>query len=236
MMDGVKTAHKSADFALVGAVSLLLLGAAPFIGVNLYKQTAAEAPAPAAIKPVHIVQGSPVEIAGAQLASEGGCLAEAIYYEARGESVAGQKAVAEVVLRRTHNKNYARTVCGVVFEGVQEGRTSGCQFSFACDGSMHRPKEDEAWLQAKLLAEKIMAGVVPVGDMTGNAIAYHSIGVSPPWSGTMLRTAQIGKHVFYRFMPRNQVAVESATSATPVAASQNVETKIKALRAVGQGA
>jgi spore germination cell wall hydrolase CwlJ-like protein len=231
MTDGVGTAHKRADYALVGAVSVLLLGVAPLVGFNLYQDRSTEPPMPTA-KPVQaqVVVGSPVELAGAQLASEGGCLAEAMYYEARGEGLAGQKAVAEVVLRRTHNRNYARTLCGVVYEGVQEGRKTGCQFSFACDGSLDRKLEGEAWDQARLLAEKIMSGAVVLGDMTGHAIAYHSIGVSPPWKDNMLRTVQIGNHIFYRFMPRDQVA---STAAVP---SQDIEPKIKTLRAVGEGA
>jgi len=228
MTDGLGTAHKRADYALVGALSVLVLGVAPLVGFNLYQERSAQPPMPTA-QPAEVVVGSPVELAGAQLAQEGGCLAEVMYYEARGEGVAGQKAVAEVVLRRTHNRNYARTVCGVVYEGVQEGRKTGCQFSFACDGSLERKVEDEAWDQARLLAEKIMSGAVVLGDLTGHAIAYHSIGVSPPWKDNMLKTVQIGNHVFYRFMPRDQVATAGTSS-------QNIEPKIKALRAVGEGA
>ena len=226
MIDGVRTAHKSADSALVVAVSCLILCAAPVVGVNLYAGRSVEPPLPLE-KPIKTAVGSAVELAGAQLASEGGCLAEAIYYEARGEVLAGQKAVAEVVLRRTHDKNYARTVCGVVHEGVQEGRL-GCQFSYACDGSTRRAKEGEAWQQARLLAEKIMSGAVRLGDATGHAIAYHSVGVSPSWKEKMQKTVQIGNHIFYRFLPRNQVA--QAASVTPVSAaaptSQEVQPKI----------
>jgi hypothetical protein len=237
MMNGVGSAHKRADFALLGAVSVLFLGIAPLAGINLYAERSVEPPMPT-LKPLQIVLGSPAELAGAQLASEGGCLAEAMYYEARSEGVVGQKAVAEVVLRRTHNKNYARTVCGVVYEGVQEGRKAGCQFSFACDGSLLRPREGEAWDQARLLAEKIMAGSVRLGDATGHAIAYHTTEVNPPWASTMLKTTQIGKHIFYRFMGRDQVAQEiSVTPASAVpTSSQNVQPKIKVLHAVGEGA
>jgi hypothetical protein len=224
----------------VGAALVLILGVAPLIGINLYAERLAEPPMPAA-KPVPRVLGSPVELAGAQLASEGGCLAEAIYYEARGESLDGQKAVAEVVLRRTHDKNYARTVCGVVHEGVQEGHL-GCQFSYACDGSTRRTKEGESWDQARLLAERIMSGAVQLGDATGHAIAYHSIGVSPPWKEKMQKTVQIGNHIFYRFITRSQLAqvgagaVTNTSAATAATPSQDVEPKIKTLRAVGEGA
>ncbi|HUJ02058.1 MAG TPA: cell wall hydrolase, partial [Rhizomicrobium sp.] len=141
MMDGVGKAHKRADGAVVAAVSLLVLGTAPLIGVNLYtdKNDALVAPQQI-VEAVQVEWSSPAELAGAKLASESDCLAQVMYYEARGEGLAGEKAVAEVVLRRTHNGNYARTVCGVVHEGVREGHKTGCQFSFACDGSLDRPK------------------------------------------------------------------------------------------------
>ena len=241
MMDaGVTTAHKSADGVLVGAICLLVLFVGPLVGLNLYQTHTEPAPvAEALAEPEVIALGSPVELAGAHLAAEGICLAEAIYYEARGETVAGQMAVAEVILRRTHDKNYAKTVCGVVHEGIKEGQL-GCQFSYNCDGSILRPKEGEAWDQVQLLAERIMSGSVQLGDATGHAIAYHATYVSPPWKDKMLKTAQIGNHIFYRFMPRSQVAQASVvgaksttTAATP---SQEVEPKIKTVRAVGEGA
>lgn len=235
MIDGAKTSHKRADGALVGAVACLILCAAPVIGINLYGGRSIEPPLPLA-KPAPVVLGSPVELAGAQLASEGGCLAEAIYYEARGEAVPGQMAVAEVVLRRTHDKNYAKTVCGVVHEGIREGQL-GCQFSYNCDGSLKHAKEGEAWEQVRLLAEKIMAGAVPLGDTTQHAIAYHAAYVSPPWKDKMQKTVQIGSHIFYKFLPRSQVVQAGVTpiSTAPVP-SQEIQPKVKSLRAVGEGA
>jgi spore germination cell wall hydrolase CwlJ-like protein len=206
MMDGVKRAHSRADLALVGGISLMVLGMAPFAGVNLYSDRAEEGPVAGIVEPARIYSGSPVELASAQFANEMHCMAEVMYYEARSEGLAGQKAVAEVVLRRTHNKNYADTVCSVVHEGVQPGRKAGCQFSFACDGSLKKRREGAAWEEARLLAEKIMMGSIQLGNHTGSAISYHTVDVSPPWSETMLRTTQIGNHIFYRFMPRVQVA------------------------------
>ena len=129
-------------------------------------------------------------------------LAEAMYYEARGEGVDGQEAVAEVVLQRTRNRNYGNTVCSVVYDGVEPGRLD-CQFSFACDGSRKRPKEEAIWQETKLLAEKIMTGQVKLSNRTRQAIAYHSVDVTPFWSASMFRTTQIGNHIFYRLPPRN---------------------------------
>jgi spore germination cell wall hydrolase CwlJ-like protein len=145
-----------------------------------------------------------------------------MYYEARGEGVDGQKAVAEVVLQRTRNRNYGNTVCSVVYEGIEPGRLD-CQFSFACDGSRDRAKEAVIWQETKLLAEKIMTGQAKLAGLTGQAVAYHSVDVTPFWSSSMYRTAQIGNHVFYRFAPRNG-ATTTAVSAPP---PQNVRSKVQ---------
>jgi spore germination cell wall hydrolase CwlJ-like protein len=209
-----KTLQYRADAALVGGLALLALGMAPIVGINLYadrQQAFGDVVAQVMSTPV----GASAEIAGVKLASSSECLAAAMYYEARSEGVSGQKAVAEVVLRRTHNKNYADTVCGVVYEGVQPGKKTGCQFSFACDGSLEKARDEDAWKDALLLAEKIMTGAVMLGNQTGNAIAYHTTYVTPYWSDTMLKTAKIGNHVFYRFMPRDQMAQGAAKGSLP---------------------
>ncbi len=163
-----------------------------------------------------------MEIAGARLAAESQCLAEAMYYEARGEGIDGQKAVAEVVLQRTRNRNYGNTVCSVVYEGIEPGRLD-CQFSFACDGSRDRPKEETIWQETKLMAEKIMTGQMKLADQTGQAVSYHSVDVTPFWSASMHRTAQIGNHIFYRFAPRNAPARSVRTPPPP----QNVRSKVQ---------
>jgi len=203
MIPGVNTAYRRADGALVAAISFVILGVAPLISINIFAEKLSQ---------VFSIQAPPqessetsVELAGARLAAESKCLAEVMYYEARGEGVDGEKAVAEVVLQRTHNPNYSSTVCGVIREGVEPGRRD-CQFSFACNGSINRPREEAVWRQVHLLAEKIMAGQVKLTGETGHAIAYHNVGVSPSWAESMEKTAQIGNHVFYRFMPRTESA------------------------------
>ena len=201
MRERVSTAHRRADGALAVALSVVILGIAPLVGFNLFKDTFTQVFAQAA--PAPQVVESTVEVASAKLAVESDCLAEAMYHEARGEGVDGQKAVAEVVLQRTRNRNYGNTVCAVVFEGVQPGRLD-CQFSFACDGSRTRPREEAIWRRTKLLAEKIMTGQMKLADRTQRAIAYHSVEVRPFWSASMIKTVQIGNHVFYRFAPRNR--------------------------------
>ena len=136
-------------------------------------------------------------------AAQAECRAEVMYYEARGEGIEGEKAVAEVVLQRTRDRDYPSTVCGVTYDGVQPDRRD-CQFSFACDGTLRRPKDRYAWQRVRLLAEKILTGMVRLTGQTGHAVAYHSVDVTPLWAQTMLKTAQIGNHVFYRRDPMAQ--------------------------------
>ena len=221
MKERVRSAHHRADGALVVALSFVILGVAPLVGVNFFAETLTKvfSPGPATAQSVE----APVEIAGARLAAESHCLAEAMYYEARGEGIDGQKAVAEVVLQRTRNRNYGNTVCSVVYDGIEPGRLD-CQFSFACDGSRERPKEEPIWQVTKLLAEKIMTGQTKLAGLTGQAVSYHSVGVTPFWSSSMFRTVQIGNHVFYRIAPRNAPTTASTRTPPP---QQNVRSKVQ---------
>jgi spore germination cell wall hydrolase CwlJ-like protein len=130
------------------------------------------------------------------------CLAEAMYYEARGEGVEGQKAIAEVVFHRMRARGYPRSICGVVYQGAHFQR--GCQFSFACDGELDQRKSAGAWARSYSLAGRIMVGIVHLGDITGNAISFHAVDAQPDWADRLERTTQIGNHVFYRALPRTK--------------------------------
>ena len=123
------------------------------------------------------------------------CLTDAVYYEARGETKRGQQAVATVVLNRVKNPSFPKTVCGVVFQRA----AAGCQFSFACDGSMRRGREQDAGEDARHIAARALAGYV-LRDI-GSATHFHTTDVAPQWGPRMLRVAQVGLHVFYRFNP-----------------------------------
>lgn len=123
------------------------------------------------------------------------CLTQAVYFEARGETAVGQQAVAQVVLNRVRHPAYPKSVCGVVFQGAARAR--GCQFSFACDGSMRRGRESVAWTRARHVAERALSGGVMAS--VGDATNFHTTGVSPNWGRRMVRVAQVGAHVFYRF-------------------------------------
>lgn len=123
------------------------------------------------------------------------CLAEAIYYEARGESVEGQVAVAQVVLNRVRNPAYPDTICGVVYQNTQWHNR--CQFSFACDGKKHKITEKHEWKLAQKLARTVLAGQVWLPSV-GSATHYHATYVKPKWAGTMVKVDKIGQHIFYR--------------------------------------
>jgi len=147
---------------------------------------------------VEQTEPSPAALMMLRILADQRCLAEAMYYEARGEGVDGQKAIAEVVFHRMHARGYPHSICGVVYEGASAGAGRGCQFSFACNGDANRPKESAAWFRARTLAAKIMSGLVHLEDMTQNAIAFHASDVQPEWGDHLERTIQIGNHIFYR--------------------------------------
>ncbi len=140
------------------------------------------------------------------------CLTTAVYYEARGESQAGQQAVAQVILNRVRHPNYPRSICGVVYQRLS-GR-GGCQFSFACDGSMRRRREPGAWERARNVAERALGGFVMTA--IGNATNFHTVNVAPGWR-YMVRVSQIGTHIFYRMPGRAGSA--SAFNARPAPSS-----------------
>ena len=123
------------------------------------------------------------------------CLTQAVYYEAALESDEGQAAVAQVVLNRVRDRNYANTVCGVVFDGAE--RLTGCQFSFTCDGALARTPIAWAWNRSRAVAERALNG--HVATRVGTATHYHADYVHPWWAPTLNKLTQVGSHVFYRW-------------------------------------
>jgi spore germination cell wall hydrolase CwlJ-like protein len=120
------------------------------------------------------------------------CLKEAIYFEARGESLQGQIAVAEVILNRVDSPLYPRSVCGV----VKQRGGGGCQFSYVCDGRTDRMREKGAADLAGRIARVMLDGTPRA--LTDGATHFHARGVRPGWSKRFDRTASIGAHHFYR--------------------------------------
>jgi spore germination cell wall hydrolase CwlJ-like protein len=122
------------------------------------------------------------------------CMTTAIYYEAAREPEDGQRAVAQVILNRVRHPLYPKTVCGVVYQGSE--RTTGCQFTFTCDGALARKPVAALWERARKIAASALLGNVyaPVGWATN----YHANYVLPYWAPRLLKTATVGAHIFYR--------------------------------------
>jgi hypothetical protein len=136
---------------------------------------------------------------GVGIDKERRCLAEAIYFEARGEPEQGQAAVAQVVLNRVASGLYPTTICGVVYQNRH--RLNACQFSFACDGRTLRVRETRSWRTAVRIAAEVTNGKVYVGDV-GSSTHYHADYVQPRWARQLEKTDVIGRHVFYKQQSR----------------------------------
>ena len=137
-----------------------------------------------------------------QPAAQGGeqfqCLADVLYFEARGESVAGQAAVAEVVLNRVESGKFPNSICGV----VHQSNNRGCQFSWTCDGKADRVRNPDAYAQVAKVAKALMEGAPR--PLTDGATYFHTPSVRPAWAKKFTRTATVGSHIFYR--PRVRTA------------------------------
>lgn len=131
---------------------------------------------------------------GADLDRARECLALAGIAEA-GAGDGDQRAVMQVILNRVRHPAFAKTVCGVVFQGSE--RATGCQFSFTCDGSLARNYPDSLWRAARQRAEEALGGRVyaPVG----NATHFHADYVYPWWSSQLDKIAAVGPHLFFRW-------------------------------------
>jgi spore germination cell wall hydrolase CwlJ-like protein len=123
------------------------------------------------------------------------CLAEAVYFEARGEQALGQVAVAQVVLNRAFSGKYPSTVCGVVYQNSH--RHLACQFSFACDGIRDVIREPDMWERAKKIAAEMLDGKLWLPEV-GKATHYHATYVHPGWVREMKKMHRLGVHIFYR--------------------------------------
>ncbi|WP_254444854.1 cell wall hydrolase [Ruegeria atlantica] len=122
------------------------------------------------------------------------CLAEALYFEARGESVRGQFAVAEVILNRVDSTRFPDSLCGVIKQGT--GKKYQCQFTYTCDGHKEVIHEKKAYERVSKVARAAIDGIAK--ELTEGATHYHTTAVRPSWSRVYKETARIGVHVFYR--------------------------------------
>ncbi|WP_424971094.1 cell wall hydrolase [Dinoroseobacter sp. S76] len=165
-----------------------------------------ELAAPVEVSPMPAERKYSREWINSQPKAEGGeawrCLAEALYFEARGESIKGQFAVAEVILNRVESARYPNSVCGVINQGT--GRKYQCQFTYTCDGHPERIGEPRAWESVGKVAKLSLE----TGDrsLTDGATHYHTTAVRPSWSKKYIKTAEIGVHRFYRQYYPNRTA------------------------------
>jgi hypothetical protein len=180
--------------ALLCAPSLRLPADALSLVLAQLRPAPVSAPAPAVGPPA----AAPFVLRGASLADRRyavNCLAAAVYYEAGTEPLAGQRAVAQVVLNRVRDPRFPPSVCGVVFQGAR--RHIGCQFSFVCDGSFRRrPPHARQLAHARSVAEQALAGRVE--PEVGTATHYHARYVHPAWRHGLVEVDRIGQHIFYR--------------------------------------
>ena len=146
-------------------------------------------------RPLPLSPAARLRLVGASRAKAERCLANAVYFEARGEAVRGQVAVAQVVLNRAFSGYYPNDVCGVVYQGAN--RHLSCQFTFACDGIPDVVTEEEPWSRAKRVAKAALDGKVWLEDV-GKATHYHAAFVNPYWVRSMRKLQRIGVHTFYR--------------------------------------
>lgn len=130
----------------------------------------------------------------AQGGDELNCLAEALYFEARGETVKGQFAVAEVILNRVTSERFPSSACGVINQGT--GKKYQCQFTYTCDGHKETIAEPRAFERVSKVARAALDGAAP--NLTEGATHYHTKAVKPRWSRVYTKTAAIGDHIFYR--------------------------------------
>lgn len=122
------------------------------------------------------------------------CLATAVYFESRSEPLAGQYAVAEVILNRASSEAFPDTVCDVVYQD-NGPKARDCQFSFTCDGKPENIQDGTAFVYASVVAygALYLDGTLTYTD---GALYFHTTGVSPSWARSMEITAEIGAHVF----------------------------------------
>jgi spore germination cell wall hydrolase CwlJ-like protein len=123
------------------------------------------------------------------------CLAEAVYFEARGEEVRGQIAVAQVVMNRAFSGKYPNNVCGVVYQNKY--RHLACQFTFACDNNPDVIREPDMWERAKKIAKAMLDGLIWLPEV-GKSTHYHAYYVHPSWVSEMTKIWKFGVHTFYR--------------------------------------
>jgi spore germination cell wall hydrolase CwlJ-like protein len=166
-----------------------------------------------------------LNLTGASRAKQEKCLAEAVYFEARGEAVRGQMAVAQVVMNRAFSGFYPTTPCGVVYQNKH--RKLACQFTFACDGIPDVVKEPDMWERARKIAKATLDGRIWLPEVA-KSTHYHAYWVHPSWVREMKKMYKTGVHSFYR--PRNWGDGSEAPSWGTAAQTAEISAKLSEIK------
>jgi Cell Wall Hydrolase len=143
-----------------------------------------------------ITPANRLSLEGKERAKAEKCLADAVYFEARGEPLRGQMAVAQVIMNRVFSGYYPNNVCGVVYQNAH--RHLRCQFTFACEGKdLNKVDELDMWEQAKTISKDMLDGKIWLAEV-GHATHYHAYWVHPSWVHEMKKMYRLGVHTFYR--------------------------------------
>ena len=180
-------AHEHLGFALV--LALVISAVAGVIYLAYRDGTSVE--------PVRIEAAQRDETRAQQRVDELHCLAENVYFEARGEPLAGQYAVAEVTLNRTRAPHFPRTICAVVHQARWDPvrRRHIADFSWTELGAVS-PEDGPAWKQAMAVASAAYDELSP--SLVPDALYYHATSIRPDWARGRRAVATIGNHIFYR--------------------------------------
>ena len=130
-------------------------------------------------------------------------MAANIYHEAKNQPMAGQIAVAQVVMNRVNDSRYPDNVCDVVKQGLtyKNGKVvlGKCQFSWYCDGKKDDVNmKSEKWRNSIQYASMVLTNRITL-DVTEGATHYHATYVRPAWARTKTKTVRINRHIFYRW-------------------------------------
>lgn len=125
------------------------------------------------------------------------CLALNVYHEARGESLAGQYAVAHVTMNRVADSRWPSGVCAVVKQGG-EWPLHKCQFSWWCDGRSDKARDSERWYMAVNVSRRVLSGAPDITQGATHYLNPDKVRRTPPWTRHLVSTGRIGNHVFYR--------------------------------------
>jgi len=193
--------------------NLILVGLLFGIGQGVASNT--RSPEPLQIKTAQELLEASIKTPPTVDAEELRCLARTIYFEARGEPMIGQIAVARVVMARVKSDDYPDTVCRVATQGKYRSWKSmtreeiaaqpkvyapsgpSCQFSWYCDGKPHQIRLDEQWSTALRLAYDVLA-YDAWGEIFGDVTHFHNTSVSPSWAAGFRKVVRISNHVFYK--------------------------------------